>query len=228
MVHTLHVVPDENTARLWESAPASHVTAISHAQWSEFTKLHPAAVIPHGVEPSQFTFREKPGDYACYLGRFTSGKGPLQAIEAARTLGLRLVMAGAENKYFREQIRPLLGGRALEYAGYVRGAERDQLLGGARVLLYPIQFPEAFGLVLVEAMLCGTPVAAMRVGAAPEIVDDGITGYTAGSREEFLQAAAQCVRLDRQRIRRHAERRFGAERMARDYARVYEDVVARK
>ena len=79
--------------------------------------------------------------------------------------------------------------RALEYAGYVRGAERNQLLGGARVLLYPIQFPEAFGLVLVEAMLCGTPVAAMRLGAAPEIVDDGITGYTAGSAADFPEAA---------------------------------------
>ena len=228
MVHTTHIVPDDNSARLWEMAPQSSVTALSKQQWSAYPKLRPMAVIPHGVETEQFTFSDKPGDYVCYLGRFTSGKGPLQAIEAARALGLRLVMAGPENSYFRERVKPLVDAGPVEYVGYVGGTDRDRLLGGAKVLLYPVQFPEAFGLVLVEAMLCGTPVAAMRVGAVPEIVDDGITGYTAGSREEFLQAAAQCVRLDRQRIRRHAERRFGAERMARDYARVYEDVVARK
>ena len=228
LVHTTHIVPDDNSALLWERSPGSCVTALSRQQWSAYPKLRPMAVIPHGVETSQFTFREKPGDYACYLGRFTSGKGPLQAIEAARTLGLRLVMAGAENKYFREQIKPLLGGRALEYAGYVRGAERDQLLGGARVLLYPIQFPEAFGLVLVEAMLCGTPVAAMRLGAAPEIVDDGITGYTAGSASDFPESAAKCLGLDRRKIRQQAETRFSPGRMAREYARVYEEVAVRK
>lgn len=96
------------------------------------------------------------------------------------------------------------------------------------MLLYPIQYPEAFGLVLAEAMLCGTPVAAMRLGAVPEIVDEGITGNTAGSREEFLQAATKCLKLDRRRIRRQAERRFSVERMAGEYARVYEKVAARK
>src|SRR6185436_63018 len=106
---------------------------------------------------------------------FVSGKGPLQAITAARRLGLRLVLAGPENAYFREQVKPLVDGKGVEYAGLVSGAERDRLLGGARALLYPIQHPEAFGLVLVESMLCGTPVAATRLGAVPEIVDDGVT-----------------------------------------------------
>ncbi len=228
MLHTTHIVPDDNTARLWAMAPHSCVTAISKHQWSASPNLQPLAVIGHGVEASQFTFRDEPADYVCYLGRFTSGKGPLQAIETARSLGLRLVMAGPENKYFREHIKPLIDGRAVEFAGYVRGAERDQLLGGAKMLLYPIQYPEAFGLVLAEAMLCGTPVAAMRLGAVPEIVDEGITGNTAGSREEFLQAATKCLKLDRRRIRRQAERRFSVERMAGEYARVYEKVAARK
>src|SRR6266498_3992399 len=228
LVHTLHIVPDDNLARLWRLFPEARVTGLSRHQWSAYPDLKPLAVIPHGADVSAFTLREKPSDYVCYLGRFVSGKGPLHAVAAARALGLRLVLAGPENRYFREQIKPLVDGRNVEYAGFVSGHERDQLLGGAKALLYPIQFPEAFGLVLVEAMLCGTPVAAMGLGAVPEIVDAGLTGYTAGSKEEFLRAATQCLRLNRRQIRQHAERRFCAERMALDYAEVYEQVALGK
>jgi glycosyltransferase involved in cell wall biosynthesis len=201
------------------------VTAISKHQWSAYPHLSPLAVIPHGVDVAQFTLREQPDDYVCYVGRFTSGKGPVQAIEAARALGLRLLLAGPENKYFREQVEPLLDGRLAEYVGFVTGAARDKLLGGARALLYPIQYPEAFGLVLVEAMLCGTPVAAMRLGAVPEIVEEAVSGYTAQSKEEFIQALGQCLALDRRQIRLRAAQRFSADRMARDYARVYKEAI---
>jgi glycosyltransferase involved in cell wall biosynthesis len=228
MVHTLHIVPDDNSARLWSMAPAACVTAISKHQWSAYPELQPAAVVPHGVDLSQFTFQPQPEDYVCYLGRFTSGKGPCQAIAAARALGLRLRMAGPENGYFREQVKPLIDGKSVEYAGYVRGPARDKLLGGARALLYPIQYPEAFGLVLVEAMLCGTPVAAMGLGAAPEIIDQGISGSVAKSPEEFPRAVVEAMALDRARVRRQAEQRFSAERMARDYVRVYEKNISRK
>ena len=227
MVHTTHIVPEEDSARLWSRSPGTCVSAISKHQWSSYPELCPAAVIPHGVDISQFNLRTKPEDYVCYLGRFVSGKGPLHAIEAARAVGLRLLMAGPPNAYFREQVKPLVDERSVEYVGYVSGSERDKLLGGARALLYPIQYPEAFGLVLVEAMLCGTPVAAMRLGAVPEIVDEGTTGYCAESKEEFLRAITQCLALDRQKIRQHAEQRFSAERMARQYARLYEQVAGR-
>ena len=228
MVHTLHIVPDDNSARLWSMAPAACVTAISKHQWSAYPELQPAAVVPHGVDLSQFTFQPQPEDYVCYLGRFTSGKGPCQAIAAARALGLRLRMAGPENGYFREQVKPLIDGKSVEYAGYVRGPARDKLLGGARALLYPIQYPEAFGLVLVEAMLCGTPVAAMGLGAAPEIIDQGISGSVAKSPEEFPRAVVGAMALDRALVRRQAEQRFSAERMARDYVRVYERIISRE
>ncbi len=228
MVHTLHIVPDDDSARLWSMAPAACVTAISKHQWRAYPELQPAAVVPHGVDLSQFTFQPQPEDYVCYLGRFTSGKGPCQAIAAARSLGLRLRMAGPENAYFREQVRPLIDGKSVEYAGYARGPARDKLLGGARALLYPIQYPEAFGLVLVEAMLCGTPVAAMGLGAAPEIIDQGISGCVAKSPEEFPRAVVEAMALDRARVRRQAEQRFSAERMARDYVRVYEKIISRE
>jgi glycosyltransferase involved in cell wall biosynthesis len=107
----------------------------------------------------------------------------------------------------------------------VRGAERDRLLGGARALLYPIQYPEAFGLVLVEAMLCGTPVAAMRLGAVPEIVDEGITGFCADTMEDFSGAILKSLALDRRQIRQLAQKRFSAEEMARSYARLYEEIA---
>lgn len=225
MVHTTHIVPDDNSARLWELPPRARVTAISRHQWSAYPKLQPAAVIPNGADTSQFTFRAAPDDYLCYLGRFTSGKGPVQAIEAARAVGLRLLMAGPEDKYFREHVKPLVDGRSVEYVGYVSGSDRDRLLGGAKALLYPIQYPEAFGLVLVEAMLCGTPVAAMRRGAVSEIVEEGVTGYAAESKTDFFQAITRCLALDRAKIRRQAEQRFSAERMARDYAQVYQRVA---
>jgi len=228
MVHTLHIVPDDDSARLWSMSPAACVTAISKHQWSAYPELQPAAIVPHVVDLSQFTFQPQHEDYVCYLGRFTSGKGPCQAIAAARALGLRLRMAGPESGYFRQQVTPLIDGKSVEYAGYARGPARDKLLGGARALLYPIQYPEAFGLVLVEAMLCGTPVAAMGLGAAPEIIDQGISGCVAKSPEEFPRAVVEAMALDRARVRRQAEQRFSAERMARDYVRVYEKIISRE
>lgn len=226
MVHTLHIVPDGDSAKLWAAAPQSRVTAISQHQWSAFPELKPAAVIPHGVDTTQFTFREQPEDYVLYLGRFVSGKGPMLAIETASQLGLRLVLAGPSNPYFREKIQPLVDGKKIEYAGFVTGQERNRLLGGARALIYPIQYPEAFGLVLVEAMLCGTPVAALRLGAVPEIVADEISGYTTTAREELAAAVSRCFALDRRRIHELARQRFSAERMARDYASLYARIMA--
>ena len=225
MVHTLHIVPDDNNALLWRQYSDARVTALSQHQWSEFPDLKPAAVIPHGVDVTEFTFREKPDDYVLYLGRFISGKGPLHAIAAAKALGLRLVLAGPENSYFREHVRPLVDGRHVQYAGFVSGVARDKLLGGARALLYPIQHPEAFGLVLVEAMLCGTPVAAVRLGAVPEIVEEGVTGCLANGMSDFSKAVVSALELDRRRARLRAEQRFSAEQMALAYVSFYEQIA---
>jgi glycosyltransferase involved in cell wall biosynthesis len=226
MIHTLHIVPDENNAMLWRQYPRTSVTAISQHQWSEFPDLKPAAIIPHGVEVSDFTLREQPDDYVLYLGRFVSGKGPLHAINAARTLGLRLILAGPENAYFREHIRPFVDGKQIEYAGYVSGVARDRLLGGARALLYPIQHPEAFGLVLVEAMLCGTPVAAVRLGAVAEIVEEGVTGCMADGMGQFSKVVLRALECDRRQVRQRAEQRFSAKQMACGYVQLYERILS--
>ena len=226
MVHTMHVLPGDDQAALWAMTPDACVTAISRFQWSAYPDRRPAAVVPHGVDPARFTLREDPEDYVCYLGQFTPGKGPIEAIGVARELGMRLLLAGPESPYFSAAVEPLVDGRSVEYLGFLAGAERDRLLGGARALLYPIQYPEPFGLVQVEAMMCGTPVVAMRHGAVPEIVDDGLTGYGADSAEEFGRRVLDSFSLDRRRVRERAEQRFSADRMACQYLEIYERQAA--
>lgn len=225
MVHTTHIVPDDNSARLWEMQPQACVTALSKYQWSGYSHLQPNAVIPHGVDSAEFDFQAEPEDYACYLGRFTSGKGPKQAIAAARKLGLKLRMAGPNSPYFREQVEPLIDGKEVEYVGFLSGKERSRFLSAARVFLYPIQYPESFGLVLAESMFCGTPIAAMGLGAVPEVIDQGVTGFYANNETEFLQAVKDCMSLDRARIRRTAEIKFSAREMAIAYADVYQRIA---
>jgi glycosyltransferase involved in cell wall biosynthesis len=222
MAHTTHVCPGPDEARLWAMRPAACVTAISHYQWSAFPELRPAAVIPHGVDASQFTFRREPEDYVCFLGRFTPGKAPLAAIAAARELGLRLLLAGPSNDYYQKRVAPLVDGRSVEYVGPVAGPRRDRFLGGARALLYPVTEPEPFGLVPAEAMMCGTPVAAVSVGAAPEVIEEGMTGSCADSAAGFPEAVLRAFALDRRRVRERAEALFCSRRMACAYAEVYQ------
>jgi glycosyltransferase involved in cell wall biosynthesis len=226
MIHTLHVSPYEDEALAWSLTPTARVTAVSQFQWSAFPELRPAAVIHHGVDVEQYTPREQPEDYVCYLGRFTPGKGPLEAIAAAQSLGLRLLLAGPANDYYREHVAPHVDGCRVVHVGYVAGSAKDRLLGGARALLYPLQEPEPFGLVQVEAMLCGTPVVATRVGATPEVIDEGVTGYLAADAAAFREQVLRSFALDRRRVRTRAEERFSARRMAREYAEVYERVIA--
>ncbi|MCI0744679.1 MAG: glycosyltransferase family 4 protein [Verrucomicrobia subdivision 3 bacterium] len=225
MAHTMHIVPDETSARLWSLRPNACVTALSRHQWNAWPALRPAAIIQHGLDVSEFPYCDEPEDYVLYLGRFASGKGPLHAINAARELGVRLILAGPANEYFRECIRPRVDGKLVEYVGMVSGQQKLILLGRARALLYPIRFPEAFGLVLIEAMLCGTPCVAMRLGAVPEIVDDAVTGHTASDATEFITAIPKAFALPRPAIRERAAARFSADRMAREYLALYESIT---
>jgi glycosyltransferase involved in cell wall biosynthesis len=228
IVHTLHIVPEPDSARLWNAYPNACVTALSRHQWSAFPELRPAAVIPHGVDATQFALRTDPDDYLCYLGRFEPGKGPCQAIATARAAGVRLIMAGPNNPYYREKVAPLVDGKSVEYVGFVKGAERNKLLGGAKALLFPIQYPEPFGLVLIEAMLCGTPVAAMRLGAVPELIEEGVNGYSVDALALLPEAITKCFSLDRARVRKSVEQKFSVSRMVNAYLEVYESLVSQK
>jgi glycosyltransferase involved in cell wall biosynthesis len=226
MVHTLHTTPVDDQAHLWSLYPDSTVTAISRFQWSDYPQHTPTAVIHHGIDAAQFDFSAAPSDYVCYLGRFIPQKGPLQAIAAAQALGLRLLLAGPMSGYYQSAVAPLVDGHQVQYVGEVNGIERNKLLGGARALLYPNQKGEPFGLVMAEAMMCGTPVAAMRIGAVSEVIEEGISGYSAASEAEFVAKIPDCFTLDRRRIRATALARFSARRMAQAYEQVFKDVVA--
>jgi glycosyltransferase involved in cell wall biosynthesis len=224
MLHTVHVWPWDESAQLWRRFPSARVVALTHAQWSAYPDLVPFGVVPHGVDPEGFTFHGDGGSYACYLGRFIPGKGPVEAIAAANAADMDLVIAGPPNEYFDECVAPLVDGRRVSYVGEVRGSERVALLGEAGVLLAPAQDPEPFSLVLVEAMMCGTPVVANCLGAAPEVVDDGITGYCAGGPDEIPVLLRAALELDRDKIRIRAEERFSETRMVADHLDLYERV----
>jgi glycosyltransferase involved in cell wall biosynthesis len=226
MVHTTHVMPGDDEVKLLRTRPDACVTAISTAQWGQFPEFAPHDVIHHGVDADQFTFRETPEDYVCYLGRFTPGKGPLAAIDAAGRLGLPLQMAGPPDDYYRGKVEPRVDGVNVQYVGAIGGPRRDAFLGGARALLYPVKAAEPFGLVIAEAMMCGTPVAAMRRGAVAELIDEGVTGFAADTPEGLVDALQKCLALDRARVRERAQLRFSSRRMALDYVRVYERLLA--
>ncbi len=227
MVHTTHVMPYPDTLPLLEMTPNALRTAISDYQWSAFPPVwRPKDVIHHGVDPDSFAFQPHPeGDYLCYLGRFVPGKSPIAAIKVARALDTRLLMAGPWSDYYRREVEPLVDGRLVEYVGMVSRDERNELLRNATVLLYPAHEPEPFGLVLVEAMMCGTPVAALAGGAASEIVDEAVTGFLAPAFPDLSGQVLRAMTLDRGLVRQRAEARFTAGRMARDYAQLYERVV---
>jgi glycosyltransferase involved in cell wall biosynthesis len=226
MVHTLHTMPSLDDVRLRRIEPQEPVVGISEYQWSGCPRTPVASVVHHGVDPAQFTYRPEPDDHLVFIGRFLPGKGALAAIETARVLDIPLRLAGPRNDYYRAEVEPLVDGRSVEYVGWVSGSVRDELLGRARALLYPLRDPEPFGLVLVEAMMCGTPVAALRIGAVPEIVAEGITGCTADSPADYPAAVMRTLGLDRSLVRRHAESRFSVTCMAEGYVRAYEDAIA--
>ncbi|MBA3618980.1 MAG: glycosyltransferase family 4 protein [Acidothermales bacterium] len=222
LVGTTHVMPSADTAALRSAYPEVQVTAISKYQWSHYADLPSVPVVAHGLDPLVLRPADHPEDYLLWLGRFTPDKGPLDAIEVARHTGRRLLLAGPLNAYYKQVVAPHVDDDRVVYAGYVGGEGKADLLANAAALLYPVRSPEPFGLVLVEAMLCGTPAAALRLGAVPEVVDEGITGMTADALEGLAELVEPVVRLPRGSVRARAVERFAAGRMARDYLSVYE------
>ncbi|MBI3977566.1 MAG: glycosyltransferase family 4 protein [Chloroflexi bacterium] len=222
VVSTLHYL-----SPILRAFPEHDVVAVSEHQRARAAELglNVVATIHNGVDLTRFTFERQKDDYLLFLGRFHPNKGAHLAIAAARRLDRRLVIAAPgpppdQVGYFEEAIRPHLDSR-IEWIGEVRGRQKDELLGRAHCLLMPACWDEPFGLVLVEAMACGTPVVALGRGAIPEIVDHGRTGFVVHDADELPAAADRAGSIDPAACRRHVEAHFTAERMAREYAALY-------
>jgi glycosyltransferase involved in cell wall biosynthesis len=225
ILQTLHHSPSAAEVKLWSRYPDAPFVAISNEQARLLTGVQVIDTVLHGIDTDRFTFRDTPEDYLLFLGRFTEGKGVLQAIEIAKRLGMRLILAAAEDAYYRETIAPHVDGRLITYYGEADFTAKVKLYGGARALLYPIQTREPFGLVLAEAMACGTPVAALDRGAVREVVDDGVTGIVFEDLEQMVNDLPRVFDLDRRRVHQQAVARFGVERMVDGYLRAYTRVL---
>lgn len=205
------------------------VIAISHHQASQAAGVNLAGVVHHGVDLDRFPVGSGGGDYALFLGRMSPDKGVERAVRLARAAGIPLRLAAkmsepSEQEYFNERVRPVLGGD-VEYVGEVGGAEKLDLLGAARCLLNPIAWPEPFGMVMIEAMACGTPVVGSSCGAVPEIVANGITGFVCTDDASLVQGLLRVGELDRQACRAWVQNHFSAERMVSEHLGIYRSVI---
>jgi glycosyltransferase involved in cell wall biosynthesis len=232
---TLHglLLPEDHGPLLREFAEAP-LASISDDQRRPIPWANWRATVYHGLPPDELPFREAPGDYLLFLGRITREKRPDLAVEIARRAGLRLKLAAKvhpwELDYFRRELEPLLleARSFVDYLGEVGGRDREEAFANARALLFPIDWPEPFGLVMIEALACGTPVIAFRRGSVPEVLEDGVTGFVVDGVDEAVRAVGRVGELSRRRCRRAFERRFTAARMAGDYLAIYEDLLARR
>jgi glycosyltransferase involved in cell wall biosynthesis len=210
---------------LYRTYPEMPVVSISDAQRAPLPWLNWQGTVHHGLPLDLMTLHERPGDYLAFLGRISPEKGVDRAIEIARRSGRTLRIAAkvdrADKVYYEDVIKPLLDGPGVEYIGEVGGKDKEEFLGNAHALLFPINWPEPFGLVMIEAMACGTPVIACRRGSVPEVIDDGVTGFIVDDVEGGAAAVERVATLDRRRCRAVLEERFSAARMTRDYLALY-------
>jgi glycosyltransferase involved in cell wall biosynthesis len=187
-----------------------------------------AATIHHGIDTDRFEHHPEPGSYLAYFGRIHPDKGATAAIDAAAEAGLPLLMAGIiqDADYFNSEVAPHIDGDRVRYLGPVRAEDRSAFLGGARALLHLIDFDEPFGLSVIEAMACGTPVVAFNRGSMPELIDDGVTGMLVRDVPTAVRAVQKTSALDRDTIRAVAVERFGVDRMVDQYVAVYARAIA--
>jgi glycosyltransferase involved in cell wall biosynthesis len=212
----------------WSQFP---LISISDSQRAPLPGANWAATVHHGMNADLYRFTPQSQGYLAFLGRISPEKRPDRAIDIAAATGRRLRIAAkvdhADQSYFEDEIEPLLEDPLVEFVGEIGDAEKSAFLGGAEALLFPIDWPEPFGLVMIEAMACGTPVIAWNCGSVPEVVEDGVTGFIVSSNAEAAAAVARLPTLDRGTIRARFEERFSAFAMARRYLEIYERLCVR-
>jgi glycosyltransferase involved in cell wall biosynthesis len=207
------------------------VVSISDAQQAPLPAINWQGTVYHGLPDDLYAFHPKAGNYLAFVGRVSREKRLDRAIEIARRAGKTLKIAAkidpADRDYYEREIRSLLDAPGIEFIGEIGEREKNDFLGGAAALLFPIDWPEPFGLTMIEAMACGTPVIAWRCGSVPEVMTDGVTGFTCASIDEAVAAVHRIGQLSRARCRHVFETRFRAASMARNYVRIYNSLVDR-
>ncbi|HYM11090.1 MAG TPA: glycosyltransferase family 4 protein [Bryobacterales bacterium] len=231
LLHTLPGLVYEDDLWMLRRYPEATVIARSRRQVAGLDGHCPnIRVIYNGCDFEAYEFSPGPVRYLAFLGRMAWEKNPLDAIAIAGQVGLPIVLAGEpkneyEQDYFAEQIEPMIDGKNVIHIGEVTDAQKNELFRNAGALLFPVLVEEAFGIVMIEAMACGTPVVAYNRGAVSEVVDYGKTGFYADAVEELPALVTRALSLDRQTVRRHARQRFNQQRMADEYIQVYESLV---
>ncbi len=231
-VTTLHGrldIPD--LGPLYREFPNVPVVSISNAQRKPLPHLNWLGTVYHGLPPDLFTFQSTPGKYLAFLGRISPEKRVDRAIRIAQRVDMPLKIAAKvavpDRTYFQEIVEPLLRDPRIEYIGEIGEEEKGDFLGNAYALLFPIDWPEPFGLVMIEAMACGTPIIAFPKGSVPEIMAENETGFICGSEDEAVDALTRIASFPRSRCRAAFEARFTAARMAEEYLAIYEALVSR-
>ena len=228
---TLHGRQDlPDLQKLYEAFPQMPLAAISNSQRSAIPQANVATTILHGLPRDLLRPTLHPrGGYLAFLGRISPEKRVDRAIAISRAVGIPLRIAAKVDKadaaYFESEIKPLLNQPGVEFIGEIADESKAEFLGGARALLFPIDWPEPVGLVMIEAMACGTPVLAFRSGSVPEVIDEGVTGYIVDSIEDAIRMVGRVTALDRGRVRRTFEERFTVTRMAHDYVASYRKAI---
>jgi len=225
-VTTLHGRLDTpELLRLYERFRDMPMISISNAQRTPWPCANWQATIYHGLPQDLFRFHPEPAGYLAFLGRASPEKRVDRAIEIARRVGMPLKIAAkvdpADRRYFKREIESLLNDPHVEWLGEISDKDKDEFLGNAYALLFPIDWPEPFGLVMIESMACGTPVIAYACGSVQEVMDDGVTGFVVNDMEQAVEATRRVRDLDRAKCREVFEKRFAASRMASDYVNVY-------
>ena len=220
-------IPD--LATIYREFPEMPVVSISNAQRYPFPDLNWAGTVYHGLPQDLYTFKEEPGEYLAFIGRISPEKRLDIAIEIAKRVEMPLKIAAKVDKvdeeYFEITIKPLLNDPLIDYIGEIGEGEKSDFLGGAYALLFPIDWPEPFGLVMIEAMACGTPVIARHRGSVPEVMEEGKTGFVINDVEEAVQAVKKIPQISRKHCREVFEERFANHRMASDYVAIYEKLI---
>lgn len=230
-VHTMHGVFTADNEKIFQHFSWQPFISISEAQREPRLGLNYIHTVYNGIDTSAYTFHPEPTQpaYLAFVGRFSPEKGPVEAIKVARAVGLPLKMAGkidvVDREYYREEVEPLIDGEQIQYLGEVSHGEKVKLLGEATVILFPITWREPFGLVMIKSMATGTPVIGMGLGAVPEVIAHGKTGFVCHSLEKMIEVIPDAMKLDRQICRQYIVSRFSVKSMTDEYDRAYNMVL---